>query len=105
MLRTPICEKLGIEYPIISAGMGGIALARLVAAVSNAGGLGVLGGNTLTSDELRTEIQKVRELTSRPFGVDLLMPVGLPQTTATVRPPDLPPFLAELQQETADLPD
>ena len=45
-LHTPICDKLGIEYPIFLAGMGGVSLSKLVAAVSNAGGLGVLGGDT-----------------------------------------------------------
>jgi enoyl-[acyl-carrier protein] reductase II len=74
-LRTPICDMLGIEYPVVLAGMGGVSLSRLVAAVSNAGGLGVIGGATLSADELRTEIRRTRELTDRPFAVDLLAPI------------------------------
>ncbi len=75
MLRTPICDLLGIEYPIVLAGMGGVSMHRLVAAVSNAGGLGVLGAATLDAQGLREEIRKVRELTDRPFAVDLLAPI------------------------------
>jgi NAD(P)H-dependent flavin oxidoreductase YrpB (nitropropane dioxygenase family) len=65
---------LGIEHPVILAGMGGVSTAELVAAVSNAGGLGVIGGATLSPQELRQEIRKVRALTDKPFGVDLLLP-------------------------------
>ena len=74
-LRTPICDMLGIEYPILLAGMGGVALSKLVAAVSNAGGLGVMGAATLDADRLRDEIRKTRELTDKPFAVDLLAPI------------------------------
>ena len=80
MLRTELCERLGIEYPVILAGMGPVAgvgapvaTADLAAAVSNAGGLGVLGGVAYPPDALRAEIQKVRSLTDKPFGVDLLL--------------------------------
>jgi nitronate monooxygenase len=73
-LRTPLCSLLGIEHPVILAGMGGVSTAELVAAVSNAGGLGVIGGATLSPQELRQEIRKVRALTDKPFGVDLLLP-------------------------------
>ena len=75
MLRTGICDQLGIEYPIILAGMGGVSMHRLVAAVSNAGGLGVIGGATLGAEQLRAEIYKTRELTDKPFAVDLLAPI------------------------------
>jgi len=74
-LHTPICDRFGIRYPIVLAGMGGLSLHRLVAAVSNAGGLGVLGGATLGPEELRAEIRKTRKLTDRPFAVDLLAPI------------------------------
>ena len=74
-LHTPICDVLGIRYPILLAGMGGVSMHRLVAAVSNAGGLGVLGGATVGPRELRDEIQKVRALTDKPFAVDLLAPI------------------------------
>lgn len=71
-LRTELCERLGIEVPIIQAGMGFIARGELAAAVSEAGGLGMIGSASLSPDELRAEIRKVRERTDRPFGVDIL---------------------------------
>jgi|FLYL01.1.fsa_nt_gi enoyl-[acyl-carrier protein] reductase II len=74
-LHTPLCDKLGIQYPIILAGMGGVSMSKLVAAVSNAGGLGVIGAATLGPEELRDEIRKTRELTDKPFAVDLLAPI------------------------------
>ncbi len=82
VLRTRLCDLLGIEYPVISAGMGPVAggimgpvaTSELVAAVSNAGGLGVIGGAGYGADRLREEINKVRGMTDRPFGVDLLLP-------------------------------
>jgi enoyl-[acyl-carrier protein] reductase II len=77
MLRTPICDLFGIDYPIILAGMGGVSMAPLVAAVSNAGGLGVIGAANLSPDDLRAEIRRTRTLTEKPFAVDLLAP--LPQ--------------------------
>ena len=80
ILRTPLCETLGIDVPIISAGMGPIAGPDLVAAVSNAGGLGVLGCTSMTPDEMRIVIRRTRELTARPFGVDLILPARLEQT-------------------------
>src|SRR3990172_2248014 len=73
-LRTKLCDILGIEYPIVLAGMGGVARHRLVAAVSDAGGLGIIGAAIMGPDELREEIRKVRELTDKPFGVDILLP-------------------------------
>ncbi len=78
MFRTALTETLGIEYPIIQAGMGGVAMADLTAAVSNAGGLGVIGGAMLTADGLRGEIRKVKDMTDKPFAVDLLLAEGMP---------------------------
>jgi enoyl-[acyl-carrier protein] reductase II len=75
MLYTPICDYFGIEYPIVLAGMGGVAMHQLVAAVSNAGGLGVIGAASLGPEQLRAEIRKTRELTDKPFAVDLLAPI------------------------------
>jgi NAD(P)H-dependent flavin oxidoreductase YrpB (nitropropane dioxygenase family) len=79
-LRTKFCDRVGIDYPVILAGMGPVAgtgepvaTSELVAAVSNAGGLGVLGGVAYSPDQLRTEIRKIRSLTDKPFGVDLLL--------------------------------
>jgi nitronate monooxygenase len=91
VLRTPICEMLGIEYPVLLAGMGptagggrgSAATAPLVAAVSNAGGLGVLGGAGFGPDALREEIRRIRSLTEKPFGVDLLMPSNAVRVEST----------------------
>ncbi len=69
-LRTPVCELLGIEYPVVQAGMGPFTAAELVAAVSNAGGLGSLGAATRPVDELERELARTRELTNRPFAVN-----------------------------------
>jgi enoyl-[acyl-carrier protein] reductase II len=71
-LHTPICDLLGIRYPICQAGMGYVARSALAAAVSAAGGLGVIAAANLSPRELREEIRKVREETDRPFGVDIL---------------------------------
>jgi len=76
-LRTPLCDLLGIEVPIFLAGMGGVAYADVCAAVSEAGGFGTLGMATASPQEIRDEMRKVRRLTRRPFGVDLLS--ALPQ--------------------------
>jgi NAD(P)H-dependent flavin oxidoreductase YrpB (nitropropane dioxygenase family) len=81
VLHTRICDLLGIEHPVLSAGMGFVARAELAAAVSNAGGLGVIGGAGMQPERLRLEIRRCRELTERPFGVDLLLPS---QTTGEV---------------------
>src|SRR6202165_2219889 len=69
-LRTAVCQLFGIDVPIFQAGMSTYTTPELVAAVSNAGGLGIIGGLGRTPDELRAEIRRVRELTSRPFGVN-----------------------------------
>ncbi len=82
VLRTALCDMLDIEYPVILAGMGPVAggslgpvaVAELAAAVSNAGGLGVLGGAGFGPDRLREEIGRIRSMTDKPFGVDLLLP-------------------------------
>jgi enoyl-[acyl-carrier protein] reductase II len=71
-MRTRLTELLGIEHPIMCAGMGGVSYHQLVAAVSAAGGFGCLGASTMTSEEMVDEIRSVRALTDRPFGVDLL---------------------------------
>jgi nitronate monooxygenase len=70
-LRTALCGLLGIEYPILQAGMAGAAGPELVAAVSNAGALGILPGLNLPPDHLRAHIRKIRTLTDKPFGVNL----------------------------------
>jgi enoyl-[acyl-carrier protein] reductase II len=71
-MKTRLTDLLGIEHPVMLAGMGGVSYSALAAAVSNAGGYGCLGASTMTSDQLAHEIAATRALTSRPFGVDLL---------------------------------
>lgn len=73
-IRTRVTELLGIQYPIIQGGMMWVGRAELAAAVSNAGGLGILTGLTQpTPDSLRAEIARCRALTDRPFGVNLTL--------------------------------
>ncbi len=73
-LKTPLCDVLGIDVPIITAGMAVAAGVDLAAAVSNAGGLGVMGCTVDSPEELREKVRAVRQKTDRPFGVDLLLP-------------------------------
>jgi len=77
-MKTRLTELLGIEHPVMLAGMGGVAYGQLAAAVSEAGGYGCLGASTMTSDQLASEIALTRSLTSKPFGVDLL--TAFPET-------------------------
>jgi len=70
--HTPICDLFGIEYPIFLAGMGQVAYAEVCAAVSEAGGFGTLGMVGASPDQIGAEMRKVRRLTKKPFGVDLL---------------------------------
>jgi nitronate monooxygenase len=79
-LHTSLCDDLKIEYPIFLAGMGVKGRATppaLVAAVCNAGGMGILGCSWLDHNEVRRRIRAVRNLTDRPFGVDLLLPASM----------------------------
>jgi len=71
-LRTPLCDLLHVEHPILLAGMGGVSYASLAAAVSSAGGYGVLGMAGTSPNFIRQQMRQVRALTDRPFGVDLL---------------------------------
>ena len=74
MIKTRITEMLGIRHPIIQGGMAWLGIAELVAAVSNAGGLGIIGSVTFpTPEELREEIRRTRKLTDKPFGVNITM--------------------------------
>ena len=85
-IRTLICDMLGIDYPIMLAGMGGVSYAELTAAVSNAGGFGTLGMAGRSQSEIKEEIKKVRDLTDKPFGVDLLaaVPESLERTADAI---------------------
>jgi enoyl-[acyl-carrier protein] reductase II len=82
MLHTQICELLGIDYPIIQAGMGPFTSAELVAAVSNAGGLGSLGAGARSTQDFINQATKTRELTSRPFAINFTLSPSLPDPEA-----------------------
>ena len=76
-MRTRITELFDIEHPVMLAGMGGVSYHELVAAVSEAGGIGTFGASTMRDGELAREITALKTLTRKPFGVDLL--TALPQ--------------------------
>ncbi len=71
-LRTPLCDRLGCDYPVILAGMGGVARAELAAAVANAGGFPTLGMVREAPSLIRSEIEAYRRLSDRPFAVNLI---------------------------------
>ncbi len=71
--KNKVCQLLNIKYPIIQGGMAGISESNLVSAVSNAGGLGVIGSGLMPPFWLEREIKKTRELTNKPFGVNLFI--------------------------------
>ena len=92
-MKTRITEMFGIEHPIIQGGMHYVGFAEMAAAVSNAGGLGIITGLTQrTPDNLRKEIRRCREMTKKPFGVNLTF---LPAIT----PPDYPGFVRTIIEE------
>ncbi len=97
-MRTRLTELLGIEHPVMLAGMGGVAYAPLVAAVSAAGGFGCLGASTMGPRRLVEEMDAVKALTDRPFGVDLLtaMPGGLREQVESVVAAGAAAFVAGL---------
>ncbi len=73
MLRTPVCDLLQIEYPIVQGGMAWVADAGLAAAVSEGGGLGVIASMNAGADWLRQQIRKVQGETEKPFGVNIML--------------------------------
>ena len=73
MIKSRICEILGIEYPIFQGGMAWVADAELAAAVSNAGGLGLISAINAGSEAVRNEIRKCKTLTDKPFGVNIML--------------------------------
>lgn len=73
MLKTPICELVGIEYPVFQGGMAWIADASLAAAVSEGGGLGIIAAMNAGADWLRGQIAELRKRTSKPFGVNVML--------------------------------
>jgi len=97
VLRTKLCDMLGIEYPILSAGMGPNLLGEetgapvdLVVAVSEAGGMGVLGASGYSVDEMRDAIREIKSRTDKPFGVDLLLPKNITDLPDTGAPGEVP---------------
>ncbi|HCA71344.1 MAG TPA: enoyl-[acyl-carrier-protein] reductase FabK, partial [Ruminococcaceae bacterium] len=73
MLHTPICDILGIQYPVFQGGMAWIADADLAAAVSNGGGLGIISAMNANGEWLREQIRKAKALTDKPFGVNIML--------------------------------
>ena len=73
MIHTPVCDLLGIRYPILQGGMAWIADAELAAAVSNAGGLGIISAMNAGGDWVREQIRKAKSLTAQPFGVNIML--------------------------------
>lgn len=73
MIKSRICDMLGIQYPVFQGGMAWVADASLAAAVSNAGGLGLISSINAGTDAVRNEVRKCREMTDRPFGVNIML--------------------------------
>lgn len=90
MFRTSICDIFGIEYPILLAGMGTASTPELAAAVSNAGGLGIIGCAGQGPRGLREWIRRTRSLTDKPFGVDTLLPASVRRGTNLKAPSNGP---------------
>jgi enoyl-[acyl-carrier protein] reductase II len=87
LFNSKLCQLLNIKYPILQGGMAWVATAELVAAVSNAGGLGVIGAGHMPPDALRNEIQKAKKLTDHVFGVNIML---------------MSPFVKEVMQVVID---
>ena len=101
-LRTRICDLLGIEYPILLAGMGRASTPELAAAVSNAGGLGVIGAASCGPNQLRAWIRRTRALTGRPFGVDTLLPASVRRGSGDAGGPSAEEMLPQHQRLARD---
>jgi enoyl-[acyl-carrier protein] reductase II len=97
-MHTRLTELLGVEYPVMLAGMGGVSYAPLAAAVSAAGGFGCLGASVMDDDRMVAEMSAVRDATDKPFGVDLLtaMPGGLTRQAELVAAGGASAFVAGL---------
>ena len=92
MIRTPLCDLLGIEYPVFQGGMAWIADGKLAAAVSEGGGLGIIAAGNAPGDTVREQIQVAKSLTSRPFGVNImLMSPFVEEVAQVVAFPSSPP--------------
>ena len=73
MLKTDICDQLGIKHPLFQGGMAWVSYAELAGAVSNGGGLGIIASGMLKADNLGDEIAKAKKITDKPFGVNVMM--------------------------------
>lgn len=73
MITSKVCDLFEIEYPVFQGGMAWVADAHLAAAVSQAGGLGILAGMNMNGEQLRTEIRKLKTMTEKPFGVNVML--------------------------------
>lgn len=73
MIKSVLCDLLNIEYPVIQGGMAWVANAELASAVSNAGGLGIIAAMNSNGEQLRAEIRKLRTMTDKPFGVNIML--------------------------------
>ena len=98
-LKTDLCDLLNIEYPILQAGMGGVAFGSLAAAVSAAGGLGTIAAISPTPERVEAEIKYVRSITDKPLCVDIGFPPRAPEKPEPVDPADLPEPIKQLQKE------
>nr|WP_139796214.1 enoyl-[acyl-carrier-protein] reductase FabK [Sporomusa malonica] len=87
LLNSKLCQLLNIKYPILQGGMAWVATAELAAAVSNAGGLGLIGAGHMPPDALKAEIIKAKRLTDKPFGVNIML---------------MSPFVKEVMQVVVD---
>ncbi|MGA9350406.1 MAG: nitronate monooxygenase [Anaerolineae bacterium] len=76
MIRTPLCDLLSIKYPIVQGGMAWVGTAELAAAVSIAGGLGIIGGGNASTEEVAREIRLAKELTDKPFGLNIPLAIS-----------------------------
>ncbi len=102
-LKTPLCALLGIEYPILQAGMGGVAFGPLAAAVSKAGGLGTIAAISPTPQRIEQEIKLVRSLTNKSVYVDIGFPARAPKALSEMKLGDLPEPIKQRQQEVEAL--
>lgn len=105
MLETELCTRIGIEYPIFSAGMGTAAGPALAAAVSNAGACGVLGTASLSAKVVREQIRQLRGLTDRPFGVNVVLAImrrGQIEVCLEERVPLLVLFWGDVESHVAE---
>ena len=73
MIKTPLCDLLGIEYPIFQGGMAWISDGKLAAAVSNGGGLGIISAMNANAQYVKEQIDLCRSLTDKPFGVNIML--------------------------------